>query len=169
MILNRKIIQALVFGFVLAITGCSDDPQNGGTAGTGGSGTAGTGGSGTAGTGGTTGGNVMAGVYTGSDPEVCFNVSADTTQLENGAGCADDAFTINVLDGTPASCDFDFEWPSDELGPVSIENGTFSETGSIGIASVSFEGTIVGDSASGTASAEIAGVTCSSNWTASHQ
>jgi hypothetical protein len=50
MMSNRLIFQALVFGFVLAMTGCGSDDN--GTAGSGGSGTAGTGGSGTAGTGG---------------------------------------------------------------------------------------------------------------------
>jgi hypothetical protein len=35
---KRQIFQALVFGFVLAITGCSSDPENGGNGGSGGSG-----------------------------------------------------------------------------------------------------------------------------------
>jgi hypothetical protein len=71
MMRKRQIFSALVFGFVLAITGCGDDATSGGgtggsgTAGTGGSGTAGTGGSGTAGTGGSgtagTGGSGTAG------------------------------------------------------------------------------------------------------------
>ena len=35
---KRQIFQALVFGFVLAITGCSSDPENGGNGDSGGSG-----------------------------------------------------------------------------------------------------------------------------------
>ena len=114
----------------------------------------------------------MAGVYTGSGPAVCFNVSADTTQLEDGAGCNGDAITVNVMagDGTPGDCDFDFEYPSDELGPITInQDGTFSMTASIELASVTFAGAINGNSASGTTSAEIAGLSCSSEWTATHQ
>jgi hypothetical protein len=49
------------------------------------------------------------------------------------------------------------------------QDGTFSMTASIEIASVTFAGTINGNSASGTTSAEIAGLTCSADWTATHQ
>ena len=113
MMCKRQIFSALVFGFVLAITGCGDDATSGGgtggsgTAGTGGSGTAGTGGSGTAGTGGSgtagTGGNgapvsscdaLCAGSceFAGIDPDspncatVCTEITEPDGQLDDDCG-----------------------------------------------------------------------------------
>lgn len=66
---KRQILLAIVFGAMLAITGCGDDETGGGNTGTGGSGTGGANGTGgTAGNGGGTGGT---GGGTGSATSSC--------------------------------------------------------------------------------------------------
>ena len=114
---KRQIFQALVFGFVLAITGCSDDETNGGGTG------------GTGGTGGSTGFSSCDAICAGTcvildgavDPNSATCASACTTitdpdgQLNDTCGtemagwvdCAE-------AEGTPPDCDFNpFSCPTE--------------------------------------------------------
>jgi hypothetical protein len=71
---KRQILWAIVFGAMLAITGCGDDETGTGNTGTGGSGTGGSGTGGTGGTGGTNGGSfcdTVCGACSGGATDEC--------------------------------------------------------------------------------------------------
>jgi len=100
---KRRILWAIVFGSMLAITGCGDDANsNGGSAGTGGSGgSAGTGGTGgSAGTGGTGGsGATGGGDFCTSLCAACGGGQADCQQAcDIGFG----SLPSNILDTCPS-------------------------------------------------------------------
>lgn len=107
---KRQIFLAVVFGALLAITGCGDDETGGGNTGTGGSGTGGadgTGGSGTGGSG-TGGGNgsgastceaicggscLFGGVTPGGDFDLCVSTCrSEAPEFDDNCGSEMEAY-----------------------------------------------------------------------------
>ena len=107
---KRRILWAIVFGSMLAITGCGDDASgNGGSAGSGGSGgSAGAGGGagsgGSAGSGGTSGGGDAAVVCAA----LCGSCGTSTAECKS-----------QCEDGFSESEDLDFDACKDELNALS--------------------------------------------------
>jgi hypothetical protein len=166
----RTKILISVFGAMLAVTGCGSDDGGGGS-----------------------GGDVMAGFYSGSSSDagnayqVCFYVDDDMIQLVDNSACNIEggdpaAFEIDVTSGTLATstgdCDFDIDWESEDLGPIAIDSdgdfeGELTVTlPGVGEGILGFTGTIEGSSAFGTAfesGTATGSAFCSIAWQATHQ
>jgi len=107
MMRKQQILWAIVFGSMLAITGCGDDGGGSGgtgTGATGGGGTGATGGGGTGATGGSSGGDDLATVC----DAICGNCGDSTAQCQSGCE-----------DGFGSSGELDFESCTDELDTFS--------------------------------------------------